>query len=186
MAATAVDADAPQYHLPLFASQFVRIGFVGGGSDRTNDFGSWIAGSGDLDPTASQQILEEGLGGLILSGRGGCPDRQRRAGDLKTLRLGGSMHDNGRDAEAIFGHRKVQGRQRRQFRPAHARGDCALSNMPHGYGHRRRQDTMADERAAQRHVIALGRVLARCNTDHGRGDLAEKGRDDGRGPDTLH
>src|SRR5262245_48776163 len=42
--------------------------------------------------------------------------------------------------------------------------------------HRWREDTVADESASERQFIALSREFGGGNTEHGRGNLAEKGR----------
>ena len=71
--APAVDTNPAQHHLSSLASQFMGIGFVGRRRERAYDLGRRICGWGDLDPASSQQILEEGLGGLILTRRGRWP-----------------------------------------------------------------------------------------------------------------
>jgi hypothetical protein len=76
---------------------------------RAHDFGR-RGGFGHLQSSPSQQIFEEGLGGLILARRGRRPDGKRRAGNLKALGLGGGIDHYGRDTEAILGHRKLQPR----------------------------------------------------------------------------
>src|SRR5262249_22137346 len=47
-----------------------------------------------------------------------------------------------------------------------------------GHCHRWRQDTVADEPASERHFITLSRELGGGNTEHRRGNLAERGTTD--------
>src|SRR5262252_1558456 len=83
----AVDTDPAQHHLSSFASQFVGIAFMGRRRRGAYDFGRRFSGFGHLESPPSQQILEEGLGRLILARRGRRPDGKRRASNLKTLGL---------------------------------------------------------------------------------------------------
>src|SRR5262245_28039917 len=55
--------------------------------------------------------------------------------------------------------------------------------MRRSHCHRWRQDTVADEPASERQFIALSGELGGGNTEHGRGNLAENGRNNGRGAD---
>ena len=86
MSASAVDTNPAQHHLSSLASQLMSVGFVCRWRERPHDLGSCICGWGDLDPASSQQVLEEGLGGLILTWRGrrahgkGCTGNLRRSG----------------------------------------------------------------------------------------------------------
>src|SRR6516164_4668711 len=180
----AVDTNPAQHHLSSFASQFVGIGFVGRWRRGAYDFGRRFSGFGHLESSPSQQILEEGLRRLILACRRRRPDGKRRAGNLKALGLGGGIDHDGRDTEAVLGHRKLQPRQSRRFR---ARGDGCRPRwrMRRGHRHRWRQNTVADESASQRRFIALSGESGCRNTEHAGGHLAEKGRYDGRGANTL-
>jgi len=56
--------------------------FVGQRRGGAYNFGRWLAGFRDLESPPSQQIFEEGLGGLILGRRGRRPDGKRVAGSL--------------------------------------------------------------------------------------------------------
>ena len=105
MSEPAVDTNPAQHHLSSFASQFVGIAFMGRRRRSAYDLGRRFSGFGHLETSPSQQILEEGLGCLILARRGRRPDGKRRARNLKALGLGGSIDHNGRDTEAILGHR---------------------------------------------------------------------------------
>src|SRR5262249_35079334 len=180
----AVDTNPAQHHLSSFASQFVGIGFVGQRRGGAHDFGCWLAGSRNLESPPSKQIFEERLGGLIMARRGRRPDGKRRAGNLKALGFGGGIDHDGRDTEAILGHRKLQPRQRRRFR-ACSDGRRPRWRMRRGHRHRWRQDTVADKPASQRRFIALSGELGGGDTEHAGGHLAEKGRYDGRGANTL-
>src|SRR5262249_5221689 len=83
----AVDANPAQHHLSSFASQFVGVAFMGRRRRSAYDFGRRFSGFGHLESPPSQQVLEERLGGLILSRRRRRPDSKRRAGNLKALGL---------------------------------------------------------------------------------------------------
>src|SRR5262245_2172081 len=107
MTEPAVDPNPAQHHLSSFTSQLVGIAFMGRRRRGANDFGRRFSGFGHLESPPSQQILEEGLGGLILARRRRRPDGKRRAGNLKALGLSGGIDHDGRDAEAILGHRKL-------------------------------------------------------------------------------
>src|SRR5262245_48530973 len=169
----AVDTNPAQHHLSSFSSQFVSKGFVGRRRRGAYDFGRRFSGFGHLESSPSQQILEEGFGRLILARRGRWPDGKRRAGNLKALGLSGGIDHDGRNTEAILGHRKLQPRQRRRFRAC--RDGCrAYWRMRRGHRHRWRQDTVADEPASQRRFIALSGESGCRNTEHAGGHLAEK------------
>src|SRR5437764_2097472 len=98
----AVDSDPAQHQLPAFASQLVAMSFVCQRCRGAYGFRPWFVGFRDLEPPASQQILEEGLGGLILARRGRRSDGKRRTGNLEALRLGGGIDHDGRDPEPIL------------------------------------------------------------------------------------
>src|SRR6266446_9051462 len=151
----AVDSNPAQHHLSSFASQFVGIAFMGRRRRGAYDFGRRFSGFGHLESSPSQQILKEGLGRLILARRGRWPDGKRRAGNLKALGLGGGIDHDGRDAEAILGHGKLQRRQRLGFAWACRKRCDARGRMRRRHRHRWRQDTVADEPAPQRRFIAL-------------------------------
>src|SRR6201982_3713113 len=83
----AIDSNPAQHHLSSFASQFVGIAFMGRRRRGAYDFGRRFSGFGHLESSPSQQILEEGVGRLIPGPRRRPPAGERRAGNLKALRL---------------------------------------------------------------------------------------------------
>src|SRR5215471_6426603 len=148
----AVDTNPAQHHLSSFASQFVGIAFMGRRRRGAYNFGRRFSGFGHLETSPSQQILEEGLGCLILAWRGRRPDGKRGARNLKALGLGGGIDHDGRDTEAILGYGKLHCWQRLRFARACRKGCDARGRMRRSHRHRRRQNAVADEPAPQRRL----------------------------------
>src|SRR5262249_61824035 len=95
---------------PSLAPMFGGGVWGGGGGGGGYACGGGLAASGVFEPPPPQQIFEEGFGGLILARRGRRPDGKRCASSLQALRLCRGIDHNGRNTEAVLGHRKLQPR----------------------------------------------------------------------------
>src|SRR5262245_66377233 len=98
----AVDTNAAKHHVFSFPPKLVGMRLVGLRRRGTEGLGRSLGGARHLEPPAPQQVLEEGLGRLILAWRGRRADGERRAGNLQALRFRGGIDDDRWDAEAIL------------------------------------------------------------------------------------